>query len=537
MSDYSAFAQANPGTDYPVKDAAMRAQLSLDSDKVDSAGLGYQFGYKRNTTAALNVGYYGGVINVAGTKTAIADGTVALTNAATNYVERTTAGVVSANTVGYTAGKIPMFRAVTAAGVVTGITDDRQSNVAGDMVVIGTLNAGSGTLQTDSFGNLGLGVTPSASSLSAGGYRELEIGSAGATIIAKSADIVISSNSYYNAAWKYGTAARSGQFNIGAGTFTWSIDSGAPGAGNVCSYTTAMALNASSQLGLSGALTVGLNASSQGQILAQFYDSGMGGNSSFYSAQGAGGNAAATALALAKNSSTNRSINAGGTINASGADYAEYERKALGCGIVEAGQIIGFDADGYIVDQWSKAFSFGVKSSAPSYVGGDVWGTETALGVKRPSEPSLKLPEYSGPAEPSLPTRDATDANLAAYAAALDAWELFQPEYQQAVALAKIDHHADLASYEIALAAFNARLEDARMKVDRIAYSGKVPVNVTGAQPSDYIIAAEGPNDTIAGAIITKAQMAADMGQMLNAVGRVRRIVDDGRAEIAVIVH
>lgn len=137
MSDYVQYNPANPGKNYPVKFGGAMAQLSLDSDKIDSAATGYAFGYKRNTTAALNVGYYGGVISVAGVKTIIADGTVALTDATTNYVERTTAGVVSKNTVGYTAGKIPMFRAVTAAGAVTGITDDRQSNVDGDSLVVG----------------------------------------------------------------------------------------------------------------------------------------------------------------------------------------------------------------------------------------------------------------------------------------------------------------------------------------------------------------------------------------------------------------
>jgi hypothetical protein len=145
----------------------------IDSDKVDSAAVGYSFGYKRNTTAALNVGYYGGVISVAGVKTIIADGTVALTDATTNYVERTAAGVVSKNTVGYTAGQIPMFRAVTAAGVVTGITDDRQSNVVGDSLVVGneevsgnlvvrgTINTGTvNDIGTPGARGFGLGICP-----------------------------------------------------------------------------------------------------------------------------------------------------------------------------------------------------------------------------------------------------------------------------------------------------------------------------------------------------------------------------------------
>lgn len=149
MSDYSAFAQSNPGTDYPVKDALLRAQLSLDTDKVDSAAPGYAFGYKRNTSAGLNVGYYGGIISVSDVKTLIADGTIALTASSTNYVERTAAGVVSKNTIGYTAGKIPMFRAVTDVSNITGVTDDRQQNVMGDLGLTGTLKGVSASLSGD----------------------------------------------------------------------------------------------------------------------------------------------------------------------------------------------------------------------------------------------------------------------------------------------------------------------------------------------------------------------------------------------------
>jgi len=130
MSDYSVFAQANPGTDYPTKDAALRAQLTLDTDKVDVAQPGYQFGERRNAHAGLDYAYYGGVIEVDGVTTTIANGTTTLANGVTNYVERTAAGVVSDNAAGFSADKIPMAEVVTAAGAITGVTDRRATGRA-----------------------------------------------------------------------------------------------------------------------------------------------------------------------------------------------------------------------------------------------------------------------------------------------------------------------------------------------------------------------------------------------------------------------
>jgi hypothetical protein len=173
-----------------------------------------------------------------------------------------------------------------------------------------------------------------------------------------------------------------------------------------------------------------------------------------------------TVVQAAANSTTLRSISASGTINVSGADYAEYERKSSSCGVIAKGQIVGFDANGQLTDKWHDARSFGVKSTAPSYVGGDDWGSEDALGT----------------------TRDAPD--------------------------------------------HDAKLETARAKVDRIAYSGKVPMNVTSAAAGDIIIAAQ-DGDGIKGVAVT----APDFAQYRLAVGRVRAVLPDGRALVAVIVH
>lgn len=95
-----------------------------------------------------------------------------------------------------------------------------------------------------------------------------------------------------------------------------------------------------------------------------------------------GENGANAMFYVRKDGTTSRSINAAGTINASGADYAEYEPKAPRCGSISKGSIIGFDAAGRITDKWSDVASrFGVKSTDPSYVGGDTWGSEEVLGA------------------------------------------------------------------------------------------------------------------------------------------------------------
>lgn len=242
----------------------------------------------------------------------------------------------------------------------------------------------------------------------------------------------------------------------------------------------------STGLAVTGAIT------GSSQIVSNNNSSGFnwkftGGSDMFYNNGNGAGTAASNTVSvfwIRADSVTSRSINAGGTINASGADYAEYETKADTCGVVAKGQIVGFDADGKVTDKWADAISFGVKSTAPSYVGGDAWGSEDALGVTAPEKPA----------------DDATDE--------------------------------EKAQYESDKAAFEAVLEAARQKVDRVAYSGKVPVNVTGANVGDYIIAVQN-GDGIDG----QAVADPDFTQYKRAVGRVRRILEDGRAEIAVVIH
>jgi len=93
----------------------------------DAASPAMLFGRRQALCSGLNWFYYGGVLLADGITTTVANNAAALvlTASATNYIEATTAGVVSANTVGFTAGRIPLYTVVTGASSVTSYTDQR----------------------------------------------------------------------------------------------------------------------------------------------------------------------------------------------------------------------------------------------------------------------------------------------------------------------------------------------------------------------------------------------------------------------------
>jgi len=236
----------------------------------------------------------------------------------------------------------------------------------------------------------------------------------------------------------------------------------------------------------SGSTHIIKKAVSVGSVVLEVAGNNLGAR--FYNADGGTPNAANTAVAVYSVGATGRSVNAAGTVNANGADYAEYERNN---GLsISKGSIVGFKEDGTLTLTFSEAIRFAVKSTDPSFVGGDTWGTEAQVGAK-----------------PNNPTRieDESDA----------------------------DFESREAEYETDLATFEEALEAARQLVDRIAYSGKVPVNIQGATAGNYIIAVAADDGSIDG----QAVADPDFTQYKLAVGRVNRILDDGRAEIAVIIH
>lgn len=106
--------------------ATSQAQKEVTANSLfDAASPAMLYGRRASTTAALTWGYYGGTVLVAGVPTQIDNGTLALAASATNYVEATSAGVVSANTTGFTAGRTPLYTVVTGAASVTSYIDQR----------------------------------------------------------------------------------------------------------------------------------------------------------------------------------------------------------------------------------------------------------------------------------------------------------------------------------------------------------------------------------------------------------------------------
>ena len=194
---------------------------------------------------------------------------------------------------------------------------------------------------------------------------------------------------------------------------------------------------------------------------------------------GASTSSSAAAMRIFRNSSTTRSINASGTINASGADYAEYMTKA-GNFTLAKGDVCGVNSEGKLTNVFADAISFVVKSTDPSYVGGDKW--HEVAGV-----------------EPGGYDDTRTEEEIAA---------------------AKV--------------VYEEALESARQLVDRIAFSGQVPVNVTGATPGQHIIPTAASDGSIEGT--AKAEADLTMAEYMSSVGKVIAIEDDGRARIIVKV-
>ena len=149
---------------------------------------------------------------------------------------------------------------------------------------------------------------------------------------------------------------------------------------------------------------------------------------------------------MKRDSGSLRSLNAAGSINASGADYAEYMYKATD-DIILKGDVCGVNQNGELTNIFADSISFVVKSTNPSYVGND-----------------------------------------------------------------------------------KDELEIQRQKVDRIAFSGQVPCNVLGASVGDYIIPIKDEEGKISGQAVTKPTLE----QYQISVGKVWKIMEDGRAWIAV---
>lgn len=250
-------------------------------------------------------------------------------------------------------------------------------------------------------------------------------------------------------------------------------------------------------------------------------DNNSGITIAYNAVEGAGWSTTGTAMYVGRNTKTNRSMNAGGTINASGADYAEYMFKAAGCGRIAKGDICGVDRDGHLTKTWTDAISFVVKSTDPSLVGGDTWDTEVG---PKPEQPRA---EPIAPDAPAMPPQEADDATVAAWRDAVASYPAQVASYQAAHS----EWQAAVDAYAKALSVWEVAHETARQCVDRIAFCGQVPVNVAGAfAVGDYIIAAANGGG-IQAIAIADAEITFD--QYRRRIGKVWA-VRDGRAWVDV---
>ena len=188
------------------------------------------------------------------------------------------------------------------------------------------------------------------------------------------------------------------------------------------------------------------------------------------SVNGVGGTNNTGGLLVMKRDTGNlRSISAAGSINASGNDYAEYMTKSDGCGEIAKGDVVGVDVNGKLTKIFNDAISFVIKSTDPSYVGGDTWLTENQCNPEHEDYINPKSEEY----------------NIA------------------------------------------------RASVDRIAFCGQVPVNITGSfNVGDYVYPQANGTDIEA---VAKSNPTFEEYQLC--VGKIWAIQEDGRPFVSVKIN
>jgi hypothetical protein len=435
-----------------------------------------------------------------------------------------------------------------ASIISAGTTTATALNMSADTSGVLQLASNNGTVAVtiDGSQNLGVGVTPSAWGNT---FKALDI-STYAAVGGTTASSLLSANIYNdNTNWKYKQTAAASVYYQSGGIHQWyNAPSGTAGA--TATLTQAMTLDASGNLGIgttspsfkldvrssTASIAMGLVTTASGASASTYYSATRAwyvgvdvartnGQLSFYDNTAGAERAAidssgnflinatsgtthkiykatsstiltitsntgadsiyingvnatganlgqSAALYVQKDSGSGRSINTAGTVNASGADYAEYMIKA-GDFTISKGDVAGINAEGKLTNVFADAVSFVVKSTDPSYVGGDSWGSEEALGLSKPNEDA---------------TQEEKDV-------------------------------------------FEAAVETARQRVDRIAFCGQVPVNVMGAVAGQYIVPV---NDN--GAIKGEAVSNPTFEQYQQAVGKVIAIEQDGRARIIVKV-
>ena len=237
-------------------------------------------------------------------------------------------------------------------------------------------DAAGGTRMTLNSTGLGIGVVPSTHDAGKG----LEVGALGNGLWCNNSTFnQLLQNATYNGGWKYAAAASTAASRLEMGGSFGFYIAPAGTAPNAITFGDAkMTLDASGNLlvGVTSGTTHVIYkavAADVGNVVLDIYGSNT--SATFYSVSSFAANAANAAVKVGRDNTTLRSINAGGTVNASGADYAEYMTKS-GDFILSKGDVAGIDSNGKLTNVFADAVSFVVKSTDPSYVGNDKWGVD-----------------------------------------------------------------------------------------------------------------------------------------------------------------
>lgn len=154
---------ANSTTNLDLISVSQAQKEATANALFDSASPALLYGRRASTTGGLVWGYYGGMVMISGTPTQISNGTLSLTASATNYVEAAPGtGAVSANTTGFTAGRIALYQIVTGASTVTSYQDLRIGVLSGNGVTSVNGHTGAVSLTAADVGAEASGAAASA---------------------------------------------------------------------------------------------------------------------------------------------------------------------------------------------------------------------------------------------------------------------------------------------------------------------------------------------------------------------------------------
>lgn len=172
-------------------------------------------------------------------------GTQTLTNKALNG----TLGATTPSTVVATSVTVSAGTAGAPAITTTGDTNTGIFFPAADTIAFS--EGGTESMRIDASGNVGVGVTPNTWSLG----KAMEVNSGGNALwSAGPADIRLTAGAYYNGAYKYGnTGSNAAAYEIAGGTHVWRYSGGGTINNNI-SFTQAMTLDASGNLGIGTAI-------------------------------------------------------------------------------------------------------------------------------------------------------------------------------------------------------------------------------------------------------------------------------------------